>query len=219
MDLHELPGSPGEHFLQVKYGSTSRARAFYQKQMLDHLNPLMRRFIVEQEMVFLASADSRGECDCSFRAGENGFIRILDERTLIYPEYRGNGVRSSLGNIVENPHVALLFLDFFRDGIGLHVNGRASLWSRDELLRTGRWPSDGPQAPETGTACQAELWVLVEIDEAYIYCSKHIPLFVKRSKEIDWGTDDVRKKGGDYFHAKGCSRPWSDSPVSDTEPG
>jgi predicted pyridoxine 5'-phosphate oxidase superfamily flavin-nucleotide-binding protein len=187
--------------------------------MLDHLNPTMCAFLAEQEMAFLASADAKGECDCSFRAGEKGFIRVLDERTLLYPEYRGNGVYSSLGNITENPHVALLFLDFFHDGIGLHVNGKARIWSPDELDRAGRLPSDFRAHLEAGTSRIPELWVLVEVVEAYIHCSKHVPLLVKRPREIDWGTDEVSKKGGDYFHAKGCDRPWSDRPASSPEVG
>lgn len=200
----QLPGSQGEHFFQHQQGSLSRARAFYHKQMLDRLNPSMREFLGEQEMFFLATADGKGECDCSFRAGEKGFLRVLDERTLLYPEYRGNGVYASLGNISENPHVALLIVDFFRHGIGLHVNGKASIRAHEELLRACRLPPDCPDGRR-----QPELWVVVEVVEAYIHCSKHIPLLAKRPKEIDWGSDDARKKGGDFFHAKKCVRPWA----------
>jgi predicted pyridoxine 5'-phosphate oxidase superfamily flavin-nucleotide-binding protein len=218
MESHDLPGSHGEHLLQERYGSVSRARAFYQKQMLHHINPHMRQFVAKQEMLFLATSDGKGECDCSLRVGEKGFLRVLDERTLLYPEYRGNGVHASLGNIVENPHVALMLLDFFRAGIGLHVNGRASIWTPEELVQAGRLPVDNPQTAAAGSR-QPELWIMVAVEEAYIHCSKHIPLFVKRPKEIDWGTDDVRKKGGDYFHAKGCDRPWSDGSANGVSAG
>jgi len=68
------------------------------------------------------------------RAGEAGFVHALDEKILVYPEYRGNGITASLGNITENPHAALLFVDFVRDKIGLHVNGAARILSNDELL-------------------------------------------------------------------------------------
>lgn len=194
MSSHKLPGSLGEHLFQQRQGSQSRAQAFYRKQMIDHLNPSMRIFLAEQEMFFLATADIRGECDCSLRVGEKGFLRALDSRTLLYPEYRGNGVYSSLGNVTENPHVALLVVDFLHHGIGLHVNGKASIRTHDEKWSGGRQPP--------------EFWVAIEVVEAYIHCSKHIPLFVKRPKTIDWGTDDVRKKGGDFFQAKKCPRPW-----------
>ena len=63
-------GSEGERILQKKFGSENKASAFYDKQLLDYLNPYMREFILKQEMVFIATADSKGECDCSFRAGK-----------------------------------------------------------------------------------------------------------------------------------------------------
>ena len=68
-------GSKGERILQKKVGTENKASGFYEKQMLDHLNSYMREFISKQEMVFFATADSKGECDCSFRAGKRGFIR------------------------------------------------------------------------------------------------------------------------------------------------
>jgi predicted pyridoxine 5'-phosphate oxidase superfamily flavin-nucleotide-binding protein len=63
-------------------------------------------------MVWIATADAHGACDCSFRAGPPGFVQVLGDRTVLYPEYRGNEVMASLGNIAENPHVGMVFLDF-----------------------------------------------------------------------------------------------------------
>lgn len=70
----------------------------------------MIAFLARQEMMFVATADAKGESDSSFRAGHAGFVKALDERTVAYPEYRGNGVMASLGNISENPRVGLLFV-------------------------------------------------------------------------------------------------------------
>jgi predicted pyridoxine 5'-phosphate oxidase superfamily flavin-nucleotide-binding protein len=176
--------------------------------MLDRLNPAMRRFIASQEMVFVATADGRGECDCSFRAGPPGFVCVLDEQTLAYPEYRGNGVYASLGNITENAHAALLFVDFFRDTIGLHVNGRAAIVPNEAFLLRTDLPKELYQAAGTQNGRRPERWVLVHVEEAYIHCAKHIPLLTKLPKDIPWGTDDTLKKGGDYFAAKECARPW-----------
>jgi predicted pyridoxine 5'-phosphate oxidase superfamily flavin-nucleotide-binding protein len=206
------PGSRGEHLMQERQGSVSRAQAFCQKQMLGRLNVPMQEFVREQTMFFLASAEVHGECDCSFRAGDKGFVLVLDERTLAYPEYRGNGVYASLGNISENGHVGLLFVDFFRHTIGLHVNGKASVRSTEEMARAHPLPPD-PPAAAPGVGRRPELWVVVEVEEAYIHCSKHIPLLFRLPKETDWGTDDVRKKGGDYFGAKQCERPWTEAPA------
>src|SRR5690349_3721253 len=91
------PGSHGEHELQERYGTRARAEAFYKHQMLTYLNAQMRCFIVRQEMFFLSTADGHGECDVSFRAGEPGFVHVLHEKVLVFPEYRGNGVLANLG--------------------------------------------------------------------------------------------------------------------------
>ncbi len=205
-ELRRRPGSPGEHVVQDRCGTGERAQAFYDHQWLDYLNPLMRGFLGRQEMVFIATADSQGDCDASFRAGPPGFVQVLGEKTLTYPEYRGNGVMASLGNITENPHIGLLFIDFFEAKVGLHVNGRAQILSSEELL----------QRPDLSEALRADIaieggrrpeqWVLVTVEEAYIHCSKHIPLLRKQEQEVYWGTDSVRAKGGDYFKAKDSPR-------------
>src|SRR5919108_438012 len=127
-DRHvQPPGSDGEHALQRRYGSQERARRFYAQQLLDRLNERMIQFIGRQEMVWIATADAHGECDCSFRAGPPGFVQVLDPWTLRFPEYRGNGVMAPLGNLLENPHVGMVFLDFDQERIGLHVNGSARI--------------------------------------------------------------------------------------------
>jgi len=182
---HQLPGSKGEHALQKKCGSQKRAENFYQRQMLDHLSPAMQEFIRRQEMVFVATADAQGNCDCSFRAGLPGFVRVLDRTTLLYPEYRGNGVLASLGNISENPHIGLIFIDFFEATIGLHVNGKAQIVDHDELLHRLDLPLDVHQDMAVKGSRRAERWVIVEVEEAYIHCSKHIPLLGKRDKKAN----------------------------------
>jgi uncharacterized protein len=189
----ELPGSRGEHALQRHHGSQDRARRFYRQQVLDRLNQRMIEFIGRQEMVWIATADSHGECDCSFRAGPPGFVQVLDARTMRYPEYRGNGVMASLGNLYENPHVGIVFLDFDQERIGLHVNGTARIVEADD--RNGERP-------------RVERWVEVRVQEAYIHCRKHLPHLVKVDGDgRAWGTDDARAKGGDYFGASCEVRP------------
>ncbi|GAA1921314.1 pyridoxamine 5'-phosphate oxidase family protein [Streptomyces sodiiphilus] len=190
------PGSDGEHAVQHRLGTRERADRFYRDQMLDHLNERMREFVARQEMFFLSTADRHGECDSTFRAGPPGFLRVLDDRTLVYPEYRGNGVHASIGNMSENPHAGLLLMDFERARIGLHINGRAHVVP-DADMRALR--PDLPEDPVPGR--RAQLWVRIEVEEAYIHCAKHIPHLVKAPKGAprDWGTDDHRRKGGDFF--------------------
>src|SRR5437660_664005 len=96
-------GSCGEHDLQERYGNRKRADAFYKNQMLSYLNPQMRTFIARQEMFFLSTADGHGECDVSFRAGEAGFVHVLDEKILVYPEYRVTGSRPAWATSPRTP--------------------------------------------------------------------------------------------------------------------
>ena len=192
--LVSLPGSQGEHRLQQEYGTCERAERFYTQQVLDHLNDRMRDFLARQEMMFVATSDGTGECDCTFRAGPPGFVRVLDPSRLTWPEYRGNGVMASLGNISENAHVGLLFVDFFGDAIGLHINGAAATV---EDARMRAYYPDLPVDPVPGR--RAERWVSVYVHEAYIHCAKHIPRAVRTPSSRAWGTDDMRRKGGDYF--------------------
>ncbi|MGY0060059.1 pyridoxamine 5'-phosphate oxidase family protein [Streptomyces sp. LZ34] len=255
MDRTRRPGSAGEHLLQRRLGTGDRADRFYDEQVLDRLNDRMREFVGRQEMFFLATADRHGECDSTFRAGPPGFLRVLDDRTLAYPEYRGNGVLASLGNIEENPHLGILLIDFLRDRIGLHINGRARVVEDAEM----RVAHPGlPVDPVPGR--RAVVWVEVTVEEAYIHCAKHIPRLQKApvqrrvgaavgtgvgtgigtgvgtgigtgvdtgngtgdggaaDRDRDWGTDDVRRKGGDFFGAAADVREGRRAPVVGREP-
>ena len=194
-DRVELPGSRGEHFLQCALETSDRATRFYSDQVLDHLNPAMAEFVGRMEMAFISTADADGECDSSLRAGPAGFLRVIDSRTLVYPEYRGNGVMASLGNIMENPHVGMLMVDFAEDLIGLHVNGRARIAPLEEFA------AEAEVEAEAGGK-KVERWVVVEVQEAYVHCRKHIPRMVPVDRVRHWGTDDVKRKGGDFFGVK-----------------
>jgi hypothetical protein len=191
------PGSRGEHVLQDWFGTRDRASRFYDRQLSDQLTPKMVEFIARMEMAFIATSDAGGECDCSFRAGTAGFLRVLDERTLAYPEFRGNGVMASLGNILENPRIGIFMVDFTRDLIGLHVNGSAEIVTPARMQELDRCLPEGPEQPGR----QPVQWVLVRVTEAYIHCSKHIPKLIPQSRVRHWGTDNPRYKGGDYFGA------------------
>lgn len=189
------PGSDGEHALQSLSGSEARAERFYREQMSDRLNPAMREFVERMEMMFIGTADVEGECDVSFRAGPPGFVRVLDQTTLAWPEYRGNGVLASAGNMTENAHVGIMFMDFVQDLVGLHVNGSTSLLTAEEFESAYPDVHVGDVAPGR----RAERWVVVDVNEAYIHCSKHVPRMMPVPRSRAWGSDDQRKKGGDAF--------------------
>ena len=92
-----------------------------------------REFIQRCPMFFIATADSEGCPDCSYRGGLPGFVGVLDERTLAIPDYDGNGMYRTWGNVLVNPNVGLLFLDFEKPR-RLRVNGTARLDQHDPLL-------------------------------------------------------------------------------------
>ena len=126
----------------------------------DRLNSLTRKFIERSPFLCLGTADENGSCDVSPRGDPAGFVRILDDRTLLIPERPGNRIADSLRNILRNPHVALLFVipgvsDTFR------VNGRAILTTDQALL-----------APCTVEGKTPKLGILVDIESAYTHCSK-----------------------------------------------
>ena len=92
-----------------------------------------RAFIERCPMFFLATADARGQPDCSYKGGMPGFVRVLDDRTLCIPDYDGNGMYRSWGNLLVNPRVGLLFVDFERPN-RLRVNGTGRIGQDDPLL-------------------------------------------------------------------------------------
>lgn len=187
--------SQGERVLQEKFSTKKRADAFYNNQMIDYLNDHMIQFIQRMQFLFISTSDGSGHCDSSFKAGDTGFVYVIDEKTLMYPEYRGNGVMASLGNIVENPHAGLLFMDFSQDQIGLHVNGRAKI-VENEQLHTLIKQTEIDKLNQFHNN-RAERFVVIEVDEAYIHCSKHIPHLVDQKS-----SNDSNKATGDYFKVK-----------------
>jgi uncharacterized protein len=124
------------------------------------LNDLTRRFVELSPFVCLSTSGIDGSCDVTPRGDPPGFVRILDETTLLMPERPGNRLADALRNILGNPHVGLLFFvpgvtDTFR------VNGRAQIVTDAELL-----------APSEVEGKVPKLGLLIEIDEAYTQCSK-----------------------------------------------
>jgi predicted pyridoxine 5'-phosphate oxidase superfamily flavin-nucleotide-binding protein len=91
-----------------------------------------RAFIERCAMFFIATADAQGRPDCSYKGGLPGFVRVLDDRTLVIPDYDGNGMYRTWGNVLVNPHVGLLFVDF-ENPKRMRVNGTAVVREDDPL--------------------------------------------------------------------------------------
>ena len=126
----------------------------------DRLNSMTRLFVERSPLVCVATSDGAGNCDVSPRGDPAGFVRAIDDRTLLIPERPGNRLADSLRNILANPRIGLLFIvpgvtDTFR------VNGRAAITVDADLL-----------APCAVEGKPPLLGILVDVDEAYTQCSK-----------------------------------------------
>ena len=205
----KTPGSQGEKKLQEEFATTEDALRFYNKQVLTHLAPLMQTFIAKQEMMFIATADRHGECDNSFRFGEAGFVMVVDEHHLIYPDYKGNGVMASMGNMSENPNIGLLFIDFFETKVGLHVNGKAKIIRKSSMHKAlSNFEGLAEKLEAHKMQFKTVSYVLVEVEEAYIHCSLHIPILQKVEDSEVLKKFPTGSKGGDAFEVEFEDRAW-----------
>ena len=143
--------------LRGSYGEPS-ARAV--AKSLDRLDRHCRRFIELSPFVVLASAGADGRVDCSPRGDPPGFVTILDDRTVLLPDRLGNNRVDSLRNVLENPHVGMLFMIPGVDET-LRLNGRATLTTDaarlEPLAVNGRAPRSG---------------LLIEVEEVFLQCTK-----------------------------------------------
>ena len=134
--------------------------AIVRAKVADRLNDLTCRFVDLSPFVLLATSAPDGTCDVSPRGDPPGFVRVLDERTLLLPDRPGNKLADSLRNVMRNPHVGLLFVV---PGVGdtLRVNGRATLVTDEDLL-----------APCAVEGKVPTLGLRIEVDEVFTHCSK-----------------------------------------------
>jgi PPOX class probable FMN-dependent enzyme len=129
-------------------------------KVTDRLNDLTRQFVERSPFLCLATSAADGTCDVSPRGDPAGFVKVLDERTLLLPDRPGNKLADSFRNVLENPHVALLF---FLPGVSdtFRVNGQATIVDDPDLLEQcvveGKVPTVG---------------LRIEIDEAFTHCPK-----------------------------------------------
>ncbi len=167
----------------------------------DRLNTATRLFVERSPFVCLATSDAQGRCDVSPRGDPAGFVRILDERTLLLPERPGNRLADSLRNILANPQVGLLFVVPGATDT-LRVNGRAAITVDAGLL-----------APCAVEGKAPALGLIVDIDEAYTQCSKallrsqlwDVSRFVAPGA-MPTGGEVFRAMQGESFDAAGFDR-------------
>ena len=160
----------GSRRLQDAFDTRRLADRIEERIVRDRIDDDDRAFIEAADMFFLATADEQGRPNCSYKGGEPGFVRVLDERTIAFPSYDGNGMYLSTGNALVNPHVGLLFISF-EERRRMRLNGLASIDPADTLLR---------EYPE------AQFVVRVAATEVFPNCPRYIHEYrlVKRSRFV-----------------------------------
>jgi uncharacterized protein len=167
--------------MSLIYSSTSRALqdTFDTRRLADRLAEVKvhdnftaddREFVERLDMFFLATVDAAGQPTCSYKGGDPGFVTVLDDTTLAFPNYDGNGMYLSMGNLMETQAVGMLFIDF-EGQRRMRVDGTARLSVDDPLM--GRYP-------------EAQFIVRVEAKRIYPNCPRYIHKYqlVQRSAYV-----------------------------------
>ena len=179
----------GSRVLQGRFDSRRLADRIDEHLVRNTIDDDDTAFIERCDMLFLATADGRGRPSCSYKGGDPGFVRVVDERTVAFPSYDGNGMYVSAGNVLVNPHVGLLFINF-EERKRLRLNGIASFHDDDPLLR------DYPGA---------QIIIRVRAEQVFPNCPRYIHQYrlVQRSRFVprDGETTPVpRWKRADWSH-------------------
>ena len=175
--------------LQDRFDTRRLADRIEERIVHDHIDAGDRAFIEARDMFFIATTDEDGQPQCSYKGGEPGFVRVLDDATIAFPIYDGNGMYLTAGNLVATKNVGLLFIDF-EGRKRMRLNGVASVDDADPLL------SEYPEA---------QLVVRVHATEVFPNCPRYIHEYklVKRSRFVpkaDCETPVPQWKQSDWAH-------------------
>lgn len=168
----------GSRTLQDRFDTRRLADRIEDKLVGDLIDENDKAFIESRDMFFLATADAEGRPNCSYKGGDPGFVRVVDGHTIAFPTYNGNGMFLSMGNVLRNPDVGLLFIDFER-GHRLRLNGVASIDENDPLA--GEYP-------------EAQFMVRVRAREVFPNC----PRYIHRMQPVERSP---------FVPREGCSTP------------
>jgi predicted pyridoxine 5'-phosphate oxidase superfamily flavin-nucleotide-binding protein len=184
----------GSRAFQDRFDTRRLADRIEERKISDRIDDEDREFIEQRDMFFLSTVDHRGYPTCSYKGGHPGFVRVLDERTIAFPNYDGNGMYLSIGNAVAHHKIGLLFIDFEQPD-RLRIHGDATVDFDDRL--TAEYP-------------EAQFVVRVRVREVFPNCPRYIHRFalVERSrfvpkagnatpfpdwKKSDWAADVLPK--------------------------
>jgi predicted pyridoxine 5'-phosphate oxidase superfamily flavin-nucleotide-binding protein len=156
--------------LQRAFDTERLADRIEQRLFREHITADDRAFIERLDMFFLATTDAGGHPNCSYKGGDPGFVRVPDEHTLVFPNYDGNGMYLSMGNVAATAQVGLLFIDF-ENQKRLRVNGTATIEPANAVE---------PVYPE------AQFVVRVAVRQVFPNCPRYIHKLqlVERSKFV-----------------------------------
>ncbi|MGN6749833.1 MAG: pyridoxamine 5'-phosphate oxidase family protein [Xanthobacteraceae bacterium] len=160
---------PLHRSLQDRFDTRRLADNTEARLVLTEIPPEHKSFIESRDMFFLSTIDDQGRPTVSYKGGDPGFVRVLDNKTVAFPCYDGNGMFYSMGNLLGNEHVGMLFISFEKPH-RLRLQGLAKVDDNDPLL---------PQYPE------AQLIVRVSVTEIFRNCPRYVHHY-KKTKPSDF---------------------------------
>jgi len=154
---------PLHRSLQDRFDTRRLADNTEARVVFTEIPPEHKAFIESRDMFFLSTIDHQGRPTVSYKGGDPGFVRVLDSTTVAFPCYDGNGMFYSMGNLLGNQHVGMLFINFEKPH-RLRLQGIASVDDDDLLL---------PEYPE------AQLIVRVTVTEIFRNCPRYVHHYKK----------------------------------------
>ena len=149
--------------LQDEFGTRNMADRIEQLSCKTEFDEEAKGFIEAMDMFFLATVDHQGKPTVSYKGGDPGFVKIIDNTTLVFPSYDGNGMFLSLGNVAQNKQVGMLFISFERPH-RLRVQGNAVISRDDAMMSHYR---------------EADFIVRVTLSELWQNCPRYIHRYQK----------------------------------------
>ena len=149
----------GNRAFQDEFGSRRLADRLEQRSRSEFTDD-DKIYIESSIYFFIATADASGHPDCSFKGGAPGFVRITGPSELAFPDYDGNGMFKSIGNLAVNPHVGLLFIAMHGTPKRLRINGEARIDRDDALL---------------SEIVGAQMIIRIKVNVIFPNCPRYIP--------------------------------------------
>jgi uncharacterized protein len=177
----------GQRSLQDRFDTRKLADRIVERVVATTIDEDDKAFIESRDMFFLATVDARGFPNCSYKGGDPGFVRVLDPQTVVFPNYDGNGMYLSMGNIRQTQQVGMLFID----------------WEHPQRLRLNGEATIDSEAPQLADFPEAQFLVRVRVREIFPNCPRYIHQLklVRRSKFVprvnvetpipDWKRSDI----------------------------